>query len=132
MLVFAALVLVTSPLLAAPALSAADEEFLASLALPDSVLAAKRPIMEKSICTAHCGSDPDVSCSGTTCSAQDRDCANGIRGSVTCDGVKKKCMNVCPGPDCAALEQQCVQACGSFGNITFFQCDPYVCTCGHP
>src|SRR4051812_21972774 len=121
-LILAACVLMTVPALAdpgpspaataAPALSAADQEFLASLAAPAPTLAAKRPIGTKSLCTAtaNCGGGTTVTCSSnassTSCSAVDRNCP-GTRGSVTCDGVKTKCPTPCPPPDCDALAAQC-------------------------
>jgi hypothetical protein len=129
-LALAALVLVTSsPLAAAPVPSAADQAFIASLAAPAPASAAERPI-EKSadLCFAavDCGDGTSVSCSssasGSSCSSIDRDCPT--RGSVTCDGVKKKC----PACSCEELLQACAVQCGRCP-ITSFQCNPYRCTC---
>jgi hypothetical protein len=107
-LAFAALVLMVSPALAepgsspaAPRLSAADQEFLVSLATPAPVLAARGPIAEKALCTAtvDCGMT-SVTCSssvsGASCSSVDRRCPI-QRGSVTCDGFTAMCP-ICPIP----------------------------------
>ncbi|HSS77469.1 MAG TPA: hypothetical protein VLV54_12080 [Thermoanaerobaculia bacterium] len=131
----AALAFLLSPAMAAaspaPVLSAEDQEFIASLAAPAPELEAKRPgIGLKSACTAtaNCGTGSPVSCSGTSsCTAVDRNCAAGVRGNVTCDGVKTKCQPACP-VDCDALANQCAETCG-FCPITQFQCDPYICHC---
>ncbi len=106
-LTFAALILMISPALAvgsrpaAPVLSAADQEFLASLATPAPTLAAKRPIEGKAMCTTVCGVDHPLVCppGTTTCSAVDADCAVGVRGYIICDGVKTKCPAVCSSPN---------------------------------
>lgn len=130
-----ALAFLVSPAMAAspqPALSAEDQEFLASLAAPAPEPTAKRPALgSKSACTAtaNCGTGTPVSCSGNnSCTAVDRNCATGTRGNVVCDGVKTKCQPACPGPDCDARAQQCSETCG-FCPISIFQCDPYVCHC---
>jgi hypothetical protein len=131
----AALALMTSPASAAPGspqvapvLSAADQEFLASLAAAP-MLAAKRPIEGKALCTALCDTDSPVSCPAgtTTCSAVDRNCAVGVRGDVTCDGTKIKCLEVCPTPTCDDLRVQCFNHCPC--GIRLFQCSPSVCLC---
>jgi hypothetical protein len=107
-LTFAAFVLMTSPASAVPGspqvasvLSAADQEFLASLATPAPMLAAKRPIEGKAMCTAVCGVDHPLVCppGTTTCSAVDADCAVGVRGYIICDSVKTKCPAVCSSPN---------------------------------
>lgn len=47
-------------------------------------------------CQADCGSDPDVSCSGSvSCQAVDRSCPY-QRGYVVCDGYYTYCPKVCP------------------------------------
>lgn len=47
-------------------------------------------------CTADCGGSV-LSCSGTTCSAEDRDCSVGRRGQVQCGGGPVQvCMPACP------------------------------------
>lgn len=46
-------------------------------------------------CTAYCGADPPVSCSGATCSAADRSCP-GERGHVTCGSTTYWCATPCP------------------------------------
>ncbi len=120
-----------------PALSAADQAFLASLAesagTPAPVPAAKRPAVGgKSLCTAtaSCGGGVTVSCSGnnsvTSCSAADRNCAASERGHVTCDGVTTSC-STCP-VDCDMLENQCAESCSPCP-IKTFQCSPYRCRC---
>jgi hypothetical protein len=127
-LTFAALALMTFPAQAAPVLSAADQEFLASLAAPAPALAAKRPIDGKALCSAtvNCGDGTSVSCSSSasssSCSSIDRNCPT--RGSVTCDGVKTKC----PPCSCDELLQACETQCGRCP-VTSFQCSPYMCTC---
>jgi hypothetical protein len=133
-LTLASLALMAFPAQASPVLSAADQEFLASLATPVPTLAAKRPIAEKALCSAavDCGSGHSVSCSSsvsrTHCSAVDRDCP-GQQGSVTCDGVTTTCPP-CPIAidPCPALSQQCTDSCGPCG-VRFFQCSPYICQC---
>jgi hypothetical protein len=139
-LTFAALVLMISPALAvgsrpaAPVLSAADQEFLASLATPAPTLAAKRPIAEKALCSAavDCGGGHSISCSSSInrahCSSVDRDCPAGQQGSVTCDGVTTTCLPCPVASLCATLSEQCTESCGPCG-VRFFQCDPYVCQC---
>jgi hypothetical protein len=137
-LTLAALGLMTSPAMAepgpspsAPMLSAADQEFLTTLASPAPTLAAKRPIVGKATCMALCDSDPSVSCTGTTCSAVDRNCSTGTRGNVICDGVKTKCPTPCPPPpppSCDDLAALCASTCG-LCPIQSFNCDPYSCHC---
>lgn len=112
-LTFAALILLVFPATAetkepqkAPALSAADRAFLASLArMPIAPApAAKKPgedppIGENALCTASasCGSYT-IACqsnsSPTSCSAADRNCP-GEQGHVTCDGVTTWCSETC-------------------------------------
>jgi hypothetical protein len=133
-LTLAALCLATSPAIAdagspqaAPVLSAADQEFLASLVTPAPVLEAKRPLAEKSMCTASCGPYPSVTCSGITCSAANRNCSVGGEGNVKCDGVKTKCSPPCP--DCAQLQQNCTTMCGGSECVLSFTCELYSCRC---
>jgi hypothetical protein len=127
----------TSPPQAAPALSAADQAFLASLAAPVGTpapeLAAKRPTLgKKALCnaTANCANGGTVSCSGnnstTSCTAVDGNCAVGEPGHVTCDGVTTSC-SACP-VDCDALAQQCADNCSPCA-VRSFQCSPYRCRC---
>jgi hypothetical protein len=131
-LTLAALGVMTSPAMAvpgsppsAPVLSAADQAFLASLALPDPTPAAKRPIVGKTLCVAQCWDGSTVSCSGTSCSGTDSNCAVVQRGSVTCDGVKTRCP-ACP--DCEPELEGCLATCSQCG-LGSFQCAPYVCNC---
>jgi hypothetical protein len=49
-------------------------------------------------CEASCGPNSTVSCSGSSCSATDRNCDAGIRGSVTCNGATTQCPYVCLMP----------------------------------
>jgi hypothetical protein len=118
-----ALGFLVSPVLAAPALSAADKAFIASLATrpgtPAPVPAAKRPALgEKALCsaTANCGNGTTVYCEGnasvTSCSAADRNC-NAEQGHVTCDGVTTWCQPACPGcpADWCTYEADCAASC---------------------
>jgi hypothetical protein len=131
-LTFAALALMTFPAQAAPVLSAADQEFLASLAAPAPTLAAQRPSDAKALCTAtaHCGTGGTVSCSSnvstTSCSATDQNCAVHQRGSVTCNGATTLCPNACPcSLDCTADRANCEDSCAC-GAI--FICSVATCT----
>lgn len=139
-LILATFGLVTSPAVAAtdpqvaPALSATDQAFLASLAMsgaPSPELVARNPIRGKSVCsaTATCGSSPPISCSsnvsGAHCSGTDQNCSLAVRGSVTCNGVTTQCPNACT--TCPTFAQQCADTCGSCQPIV--QCDPPKCTC---
>ncbi|HEY2292087.1 MAG TPA: hypothetical protein VGM86_15415 [Thermoanaerobaculia bacterium] len=91
-------------------LSAADQAFLASLALPDPTPAAKRPSTKMIECYVTCGDGSAVACSGTPwCSATDPDCATGEPGHITCDGVITWCPNTCF--DCATEEYNCSLNC---------------------
>lgn len=82
-----------------------------------------------SICTAQasCGEYPAVSCEGnSTCSAVDRNCDIGERGSVTCDGVTTYCP-LCPCDDtpvCCRCEREgdCMSCCRCAGG-TFSACN---------
>jgi len=71
-----------------------------------ALFAAKHPRLglAKADCSASCGSDPAVSCSGSTCSAADRAC-NGERGHVTCDGNTYWCPTVCCTGNCCTCDQ---------------------------
>ncbi len=108
----------------APALS----DFLASLAGPAPVNAAKRPAIrgEKSLCVvgATCAGGGSVSCSGnnstTSCSGVDGNCAVGEPGHVTCDGQTTWCPNTCF--NCDTLEQECSWECNPCSYR--FSCDP--------
>jgi hypothetical protein len=136
-LVLAALPSLVSPAMAAPALSAADKAFIASLAArsgaPAPVPAAKRPALgEKALCTAtaDCGNGTTVYCesnaSTTSCSSADRNCAAGEQGHVTCDGATIWCQPACPVIcDCNALENDCLWSCDPCPYS--FTCDPTTC-----
>jgi|SRR5437764_975620 len=138
MLTLGTLGLAAAPAVAAPdspALSGADQAFLATLAVPAAQapeLVAKRPaIVGKALCTAtvNCGSST-ITCSSTvstsSCSAVDRNCAAGVPGRVICNGTTTNCP-ACP-IDCTALHDRCVDNCGSCP-IRTFQCSPYLCSC---
>jgi hypothetical protein len=89
---------------------------------------AKRPaILGKSLCNAmaSCGTDPSVSCSGSTsCIAVDADCTNFETGYVTCDGVTKSCPTQC---NCDALigmhNRQCCNCAQTGDCIDCCRCD---------
>lgn len=95
-------------------------------------LVAQRPAIalgEKALCTAtaNCESGT-VSCQGnnstTSCSAIDRNCTAGQRGSVTCDGVTTYCPTTCPTcNNCCRCAQtgDCFACCRCDGG-TLFQC----------
>jgi hypothetical protein len=121
-----------SPPQAAPALGAADQAFIASLAAPVKAPAtpapqpaAKRPrIGAKSSCTAsaNCWNGGTVNCSGnSSCSAADGNCSWGEPGHVTCDGATTWC-SACPTcpPNWCTGESDCAASC--------YSCD-YVYTC---
>ena len=82
-----------------------------------------------SICNAQasCGENAPVSCGGnSTCSAVDRNCDAGQRGSVTCDGVTTLCP-ICPCDDtpvCCRCEREgdCMSCCRCGGG-TFSACN---------
>jgi hypothetical protein len=82
-------------------------DFLASLAGPASVNAAKRPALQgKGLCsaTANCVGGGTISCQGnnstTSCTAVDFNCSVNEPGHVTCDGVTYSCANTCGGGGC--------------------------------
>ncbi|HSS52332.1 MAG TPA: hypothetical protein VLX28_25600 [Thermoanaerobaculia bacterium] len=124
-----------SPDPAAPALSAEDLDFLASLAIvpagtPAPELAAKRPaISPKSLCTATANCFPGtVTCSSNTsvssCSAADRNC-NVERGHVTCDGSTTWCPTACPGCPPDWCTEDCDSSCPCGGTLS---CNASLCT----
>lgn len=141
--------LATSPALAATGsaqdalvLSAGDQAFLATLAVPEVTpapeLTAKRPgVVAKALCTVtvNCGST-SVSCSSNTssvdCEGVNRNCAAGERGRVTCNGVTTWCP-LCPPPPsyCQTLLAQCITSCPN-ECVKSFRCSPYSCVCGPP
>lgn len=101
---FGLLVLCTSAVSASPSPELAS--FLNALdgggSCPAAVQAAtKGPgggVIAPAYCQASCGSY-NVSCSGDTCSAVDRNCGAGQQGYVQCDGVPIFC-SVCGGGQC--------------------------------
>src|SRR4051794_11571780 len=136
----AALTFLVSPAMAAPALSAADQAFIASLATrpgsPAAVPAAKRPTLgEKALCTAtaNCGNGTTVHCesnaSTTSCSSADRNCNAGEQGHVTCDGATTWCQPACPvcPPSWCTGEDACAIQCD--GCQYSYTCNDYpLCT----
>lgn len=46
-------------------------------------------------CSEDCDALPDISCTGSVCSAVSRNCAINERGYVTCDGVTTYCEEDC-------------------------------------
>jgi hypothetical protein len=60
---------------------------------PIDMAAGKAPV--KSSCTASCGGSATVSCSGSSCSAVDRNCGNNERGHVTCGTTTTYCAASC-------------------------------------
>ena len=93
-------------------------------------VAAKRPRMgpEKAACTATAVCETStVSCSGTsTCTTVDRNCDNGERGRVTCNGVTTLCPTRCPCglPACCNCDRtgDCIACCRCSGG-TIMQCN---------
>jgi hypothetical protein len=84
---------------------------------------------ENLTCTVNedCNELPDISCSGTTCHAESRDCSpwSCQRGYVTCNGTTTYCSQVCP-PNCTLF--QCRQPCKAPG--CFAACiDTCTCEC---
>ena len=128
----AALGFLVSPAVAAP-LSATDQAFIASLAAPAPVPAAKRPALGgKALCsaTANCWDGSTVSCSGnnstTSCSATDSNCLVHQRGSVTCDGVTTSCP-ICPCDlNCTEERANCASDCSPCAFT--FSCSLSTCT----
>lgn len=118
-MVLAAFAFLGSPLFAAtdsPTLSAADQAFLASLALPAMTpspeSAAKPPSgLEKATCTANCWDGSIVTCTGNSCSGTNSNCGGGVRGSVTCDGVSTLCPSCCGDLNCAEERSNCESEC---------------------
>lgn len=62
-----------------------------------NLIAAGVPLAQASAgyCEADCGSGTTVSCTASSCSAQDRNCSLGIRGSVTCGSQTTWCPYSC-------------------------------------
>lgn len=50
-------------------------------------------------CTASCAPEAPVSCTASSCTAVDRNCAAAQRGYVECNGVRTQCA-ACPAPVC--------------------------------
>jgi hypothetical protein len=130
LLFLAALGFLLSPAMAsepprvAPALSAADLAFLASLAAPPAPApAANRPSgLQKALCsaTATCSDGTTRTCqsnvSSSSCTAVDHNCPT-QQGYVTCDGATTLCPSCPPG---CCNEAACAASC--------YPC-PYSYTC---
>jgi hypothetical protein len=117
-LVLAVGTFITPPDFSAPALCSSA---------PAPVEMAKPGSGVKAMCIAHCGTYPDVSCSGTTCSAADRSCS-AERGHVTCGTTTIYCP-VCP---CTEGQSKTVIAgptCGCEGGLSTLR-DHYQCIGG--
>lgn len=56
---------------------------------------ASMDLADKAVCTANCQGAGTASCSGTTCSAVNRNCAAGERGYAQCGSTTQYC-NECP------------------------------------
>jgi hypothetical protein len=92
-----------------------------------AVFAANRQVPPKSTCTASCGGSSTVNCSGTTCSAVDRNCGAFERGHATCTTGGTTTTVNCPTCNCESVcvcgvpcSTECVvgsfvQECGSWG-----------------
>jgi len=115
--------LVTLCFLTPPALAAAGPPhgaptlgtFLASLAKPAPVAAAKHPARGgKSLCTAtaNCAFGGTVDCQGnSSCSAVDGNCSWGVVGYVICDGHYYSCGGSCCGESFCTRGDQCAFSC---------------------
>lgn len=71
-----------------------------------------------------CNELPNISCSGTTCSAVSRNCDIDQRGHVTCDGNTTQCSQPCPDPPPSCTFQECrapCQAPGCFASCVNFE-----------
>lgn len=111
----------TRPLLAAVffllfgSLGEAQEPFLSSSSGCNDAAKAESdldlgalPFMHASsaYCQADCGNGNYISCWGSTCSAQDRYCAGGAQGHVTCDGQTTYCSPECSPVVCSPGEER--------------------------
>lgn len=97
-------------------------------ALEGAIFAANRELPSKCMAVASCGGSSTVSCSGTTCTAVDRNCGAFERGHATCStgGGSPTTVN-CPTCNCESVcvcgvpcSTECVvgafvQECGSWG-----------------
>ncbi len=66
-----------------------------TMAPDDAIFASNRRITPKAGCSAQCG-PVMIMCLGSPCSGEDRNCALGERGYVTCAGVTTLCPSPCP------------------------------------
>jgi hypothetical protein len=90
----------------------------AGQALPELMifLPAAGKMAINSVCTANCYGAGTASCSGTSCSAEDRNCSIGQRGYAVCDGTYYFC-NSCPAPPPPTCNPPCKIQCGITGGI---------------
>ena len=79
-------------------------------------------------CFEDCDALPDISCSGNTCIAVNRNCSIGERGYVTCDGNTTYCSQPCgdPPPECEEDDFRIVRTgqccdCQYGGEVAHFQ-----------
>lgn len=79
-------------------------------------------------CFEDCDALPDISCSGTVCTAVSRNCAIGERGYVTCDGYTTFCAQDCGSgpPECEDDDTQIIRTgqccdCSSGGELRHFE-----------
>jgi len=95
---------------------------------PEGAIFAANRQLPKSTCIANCGGSSTVQCSGTTCTAEDRDCSAFKRGKAVCTTgnttttvncpITCNCENVCVcGVPCSTecVVGAFVQECGSWG-----------------
>lgn len=141
------LMLLATPLIAAPASSPMPAVTLADIFAPavpaptaSSGSGLPGPRLSAN-CTAHCQGGSTVNCSGTSCSAVDYSCSTGQRGSCTAGGT----TTYCPAPVCP---KTCTASCAGAGggsvsctsqagncfaiNNCYANCDENYFLCPHP
>ena len=68
------------------------------------------------VCSADCEDGSTISCSGSSCSAQDQNCDLDIQGHVICDGIIRDrcdvCEPVCEENDTRQVRDGCCQGSG--------------------
>lgn len=115
----------------------------------ETVNAERLPLASLATCTADCEDGSTVACSGSSCSAQDQNCANNQQGFCTGDSGQKSCTPACPDcdrdfvcnfsactndPDC---ENRCKPLwvcdtnddCSQFGPFAFCNPNDSLCAC---
>ncbi|HEY9420307.1 MAG TPA: hypothetical protein VIW92_02750 [Thermoanaerobaculia bacterium] len=83
-------------------------------AVSEPAFAALKPI-EKSTCTASCGTSTISCTSSGTCTAVDRNCSAGQRGYVKCGTATTYCPSLCPISGTCNYDGICVSGC-AFGD----------------